>query len=428
MSILYLYGAGIILCLVFSNFFSMTEMTYSSCSTLRLENLAQEGDRRAKTAHYITSHFDNALSAILIGNNLANIAGSSLSTLFIMALFNLWGRSDYESYTWVATLGITVLVIIFGETIPKIVAKKNANRYALKWAFPIRALMIALFPLVWLVVGLVKLITKPLKPNLGAESAEEAVEELQSIIETAEDENVLDEETTELVQSAIDFQEISAYEAMTARVDMYAIDIEDDWENIISLVEESPYSRIPVYRERTDDIIGVLYLNQFLKALTDSADGRINLESLLMKPVFVYKTMKLPDVLSQLKKEKQHLAIVSDEYGGVLGVISMEDVLEEIVGEIWDEEDEIEEEVTELSEGSYTLDGYMTLYDFLELCGLREEDFDFESQTLGGWTVEMFGRFPEEGESFNFEGHKITVLKMDGRRVERILCEKTALS
>ena len=168
-----------------------------------------------------------------------------------------------------------------------------------------------------------------------------------------------------------------------------------------------------------DNIIGVLYLNRFLKALTD--DGRADIRKLLMPPCYVYKTMKLPQVLSQLRRAKQHLAVVSDEYGGTLGVVSMEDVLEQIVGEIWDETDTVEPEVVQRDQGEYELDGDMILDDFRELAGLSEEELEAESSTVGGWTVEMFGAFPQVGDSFEHEKLRITVLAMDGRRVERVL-------
>ena len=407
-----LYLAGILLCVILSGFFSGSEMAYSSCSSLRLEHLRDDGSKRAGVAARIADRFDDALSAILIGNNLVNIAASSLGTVLVVHL------TGGDSKVWLATLIITVIIIIFGETIPKITCKKNANRVAVRYAYPVRALMLILKPLVWLVVKAVGLLTRSLKGEED-EDAEEAVEELQSIIETAEDEEVLDEDQSELVQAAIEFDQISASEVMTARVDVCAIDIEDDWEEILSLVEEAPYSRLPVYEGSIDNIIGVLYLNHFLKAMTD--DGRADIRSLLMPPCYVYKTMKLPAVLSTLRKARQHLAIVSDEYGGTLGVLSMEDVLETIVGDIWDETDTVEQEVVLRSEGEYELDGDMVITDFLELLGIDEDSFEAESETVGGWTVESFGAFPQVGDSFRYENWEVTVLAMDGRRVEKVL-------
>lgn len=405
--------AGILLCLCLSNFCSASEMAFSSCNVMRLENARDDGSKRAKIAVYITEHFDDALSAILIGNNLANIGASSLASVAVILI------TGGDEYTWLATVILTALVIIFGETIPKISSKKNANRISLKNAYGVRTMMVIFYPLVWLVVSLIKLITMGMKPEKSDEDSDEAVEELQSIIETAEDEDVLDEDQSELVQAAIDFSETSAFEVMTARVDVQAIDIEDDWDDILSIVEDAPYTRLPVYEGSIDNVIGILYLNHFLKALTDN--GRADIRKLLMPPCYVYKTMKLPAVLNTLRKAKQHLAIVSDEYGGTLGVVSMEDVLEQIVGDIWDESDVVEQEVVQRKESEYELDGAMILSDFLELVGLREDDVDAESNTVGGWTLEMFGDFPKEGDSFTFKNLTVTVLSMDGRRVERVL-------
>ena len=404
--------AGILLCLILSGFFSGSEMAYSSCNIMRLEKLRDEGNKRALAALRITGRFDDALSAILIGNNLVNIAASSLASVLVILL------TQSDDYTWLATLVLTLSVIVFGETIPKITAKKNANRVALRNAYIIRGLMIVLSPVIWLVVMLIKLLTLGMKGETD-EPAEEAVEELQSIIETAEDEEVLDEDQSELVQAAIDFAEISASEVMTARVDVQAVDIDDEWEDILALIEEAPYSRLPVYEGSIDNIIGVLYLNHFLKAMTE--DGHADIRELLMPPCYVYKTMKLPAVLGQLRKARQHLAIVADEYGGTLGVLTMEDVLEQIVGEIWDETDTVEQEVVERASGEYELDGDMVIDDFLELLGIPEDEFEVESDTVGGWTVESFGAFPEVGDSFRYGDLTVTVLQMDGRRVEKVL-------
>ena len=412
---LFLVIVGIVLCVALSGFFSASEMAYSSCNTVRLEHMREDGSQRAALAVQITERFDDALSAILIGNNLVNIAASSLCSVLVILL------TGSDEKAWLATVIITVLIILFGETIPKISAKKSPNRLAVRNAYPVRILMIVLKPLIWLIVKLIELLTHRMKDDSG-DDQEEAVEELQSIIETAEDEEVLDEDQSELLQAAIDFSQIAASEVMTARVDVQAIDIDDDWSEILAIIEQAPYSRLPVYEDSIDNIIGVLYLNHFLKALTD--DGHADIRSLLMPPCYVYKTMKLPAVLNTLKRAKQHLAIVSDEYGGTLGVLSMEDVLEQIVGEIWDETDTVEQEVVRHSEDEYELDGDMVITDFLELLGLDEDSFEAESDTVGGWTVERFGDFPEPGDSFRYEDLELTVLAMDGRRVERVLVKR----
>jgi len=406
--------AGIALCICLSAFCSASEMALSSCNQLRLENAAEDGSKKAKTALRITERFDDALSAILICNNLANIGSSSMASVLVILILGS------DNYAWVSTVAITVLVIIFGETMPKIIAKKNANSIAERHAYPVRFLMLILKPLIWVVVKLIDLITMPLPERDSEESAEEAVEELHSIIETAEDEDVIDEDQSELVRSAIDFSETSVLEVMTARVDVTSIDIDDPWEDILAIIEEAPFSRIPVYEDSIDNIIGVLYLNHFLKALTDG--DRVNIRALLMPPCYVYKTTKLPAVLNQLRRAKQHLAVVTDEYGGTLGVVSMEDVLEEIVGDIWDETDTVEQEIVCRSEGEYELDGSMILSDMAELLDLNEEEMEAESDTVGGWTIERFGSFPSVGDSFEYENITLTVLEMsDGRRVDKVL-------
>lgn len=403
---------GIFLCLCLSAFCSASEMSYSSCSQIRLEGARDSGDKRGRLAVYIVEHFDNALSAILIGNNLANICSSSLASVAVILI------SGSDDYAWVSTVVLTLIVIIFGETIPKITAKQNANKLALKNSYPVRFMMIVFYPLVWLVVAVINLITRGMK-NEAADTPDEAVEELQSIIETAEDEAVLDEDQSELVQAAIDFSETSAMDVMTARVDVQAIDIEDDWDEILALVEDAPYTRLPVYEGGIDNVIGILYLNHFLKAMAD--DGHADIRKLLMPPCYVYKTMKLPAVLAQLRKAKQHLAVVTDEYGGMLGVVTMEDVLEQIVGDIWDESDTVAPEVVQHTDSEYELDGSMVLSDFLELVGVDEDEVEAESNTVGGWTLEMFGDYPAAGDSFTYRNLTVTVLSMDSRRVGRVL-------
>ncbi len=415
---IYLIVIAIILMVCLSAFFSGSEMALSSCNLLRMQNLREEGSRRAAVAVRILENFDYALSAILIGNNLVNIGASALVSVLVILM------SGNDKYTWIGTVILTIVIIIFGETIPKICAKKSANRLTLRIAYPIRALTVFLTPVIWVVVGLNWLLTFWMKEEKD-ENSEEAVEELHSIIETAEDEKVLDEDQSELVRSAIDFSEISAMDVMTARVDVVAIDIEDNWDEILAQIEKSNVSRMPVYEGSIDNIIGVLYLNRFLKAVAE--EGRPDIRSLLMPPCYVYKTMKLPAVLNQLRRAKQHLAIVTDEYGGTLGVLSMEDVLEQIVGDIWDDNDEVEPEVVERKEGEYELDGAMMLFEMEELLGLPEESIEAESNTVGGWTIECFGGFPQVGDSFEKDGLKVTVLEMsDGRRVDKVLVKRVS--
>lgn len=428
---LYLVIAGIIVCLCLSAFFSASEMAYSSCNSMRLESIKDDkgkGWKKAATAMKIVENFDQALSAILIGNNLVNIAASSMSSVLMIIVMTAAGLNP-DNYGWLSTLVITILVIIFGETMPKISAKRNATKIAMRNAPFVNFLMIVFKPIIWIVVKTIALITKPLKGEEDA-NQEESVEELQSIIETAEDEGIIDEDDSNLMQAAIDFADKSAMDVMTARVDVCAIDIEDSWKDTKATIDSSIYSRIPVYEGTIDNVIGILHLNKLFKTLAnieeqgkaiDEEEAPIDIRTLLMPPCYVYKTMKLPKVLNQLKGAKQHLAIVTDEYSGTLGVVSMEDVLEQIVGEIYDETDVVEPELVKHNDTEFEVDGGMPVADLLELAGINEDDFDANSNTVGGWTIESIGSFPNEGDSFTYRNMTIKVLKMDGMRVEKVM-------
>lgn len=409
-------AAGIVICICFSAFFSASEMAYSSCNRVRMENEAERGNKAASAVLKIIDSFDDTLGAILVGNNLVNIASSSLMSVFIILL------TGSDRLSWVGTIIITIAVIIFGETVPKITAKKNANSLALAFTGPIRFIGIIFKPVVKLTVLLIHLLTDHMKVQTQEESEDESVEELHQIIETAEDEGILDKDRTELIQAAIDFADVSASEAMTARVDMHALDIDDSLEDMLAFADKSPYSRLPVYEESIDNIIGTLSVRRLFLAVTEGEP--FNVRELLQPAVFVYKTMRLPAVLDALRESKQHLAIVTDEYSGTLGVITLEDVLEEIVGDIWDETDTIEEEVVVRGDDEIEVDGDMNIYDFIELMHENEEEFDFESDTVGGWVIEKLERFPNVGDTFDYNDFTVLVTAVDGRRVESILVKK----
>ena len=411
---IYVYIAVIVLCIFLSAFFSMSEMSFSSTNRVRLEHQAEEGDKKAKRALYITERFDDALSTILVGNNLVNIASSSVASVAVILLFG-------EQYASVATAIITVAVIVFGETVPKIIADKKATTLSRILSAPIYFLMVLLRPITFVVVKLVELLTKGLKGE-ATDEEEASVEELHTIIEKAEDEDVLDEDASELVSAAIDFAEIQASEVMTARVDITAIDIEDDWEKILEIVDQATYSRIPVFEGSIDHIIGVLSMNHFLKAMI--GNHQIDIRPLLMEPCYVYKTMRLPYVMQVLRTSRQHLAIVTDEYGGTAGVVSLEDVLETLVGDIWDDTDIVEEDIVEHANGIWEVDGDMQISDFAELLKWNEEELSIDSETVGGWCIEMLGHFPKTGDTFAYRDIDVTIMETDTRRVTAVSVKK----
>ncbi len=399
----------IVICIICSAFFSGSEIAYNSVNPLRLQKAADEGSKKAKLALNIYNKYEKFLSTILIGNNLVNIASSSVATVICISLFGEVGAAY-------ATLVMTVIILICGEITPKMVARSHAFDFATTAAYPVKLLMIITFPIVWLVGLLMKLLSH----LWGKDEEDEGfnAEELSNLIEIAETENVIDEERGDLLQSAIDFSDTSAQEILTHRVDMIAIDIDDPMDEIIATLESSPYSRIPVYEDSIDNIIGIVYLNHFYKKIVEEPD--FSLRDILIEVCFIHKSMKLPAVLSELKRRKTHIAVVTDEYGGTMGIVTMEDVLEQLVGDIWDETDEVVEDITEVAENTFEVDGDMSIYDFLDEVGLDSDDFEGDYTTVGGWAIESIGTFPSAGDSFEYENLTVTVVETEELRVTKL--------
>lgn len=409
---------GIALLILVSAFFSGTEIAFASANPARLKSKRQQKDSLSLSiAVKIVDDYDNMLGAVLIGNNLANIAASSIATLIVMDLLG-------EGYAWVATLVMTVLVLIFGEIIPKVLAKQFSEQFCAAVAIPIYALSLILKPITLVMTGLIGLLSKLWESSIADPDAV-SEDDFENIIDIVEDEGVLDEEQCDLLQNALDFDTVLAYEIITPRVDMDALDIRDPYETNIRKIEDSIYSRMPVYEDTPDNIIGILHLNHFYKEFVKGE--RVNIRSLLLPVTYVHKTMPLPDVLEKMKETKSHMVVVLDEYGGTMGILTMEDVLEQLVGEIWDESDEIEREFVCIDDTHFEADGDMRIYDFFDEFDIdidEDEDFEADSATVGGWTITMLDGEVDEGDSFTFENLRITVKKAEEHRVERIEVEK----
>lgn len=409
---------GIALLILLSAFFSGTEIAFASANPARLKSKRQQKDSLSLSiASKIVEDYENMLGAVLIGNNLANIAASSIATLIVMDLLG-------EGYAWVATLVMTVLVLIFGEIIPKVLAKQFAEQFCTAVAIPIYVLSLILKPVTLIMTGLIGLLSKLWESSIADPDAV-SEDDFENIIDIVEDEGVLDEEQCDLLQNALDFDTVLAYEVITPRVDMDAIDIRDPYETNIRKIEDYIYSRIPVYEDTPDNIIGILHLNHFYKEFVKGE--RVNIRSLLLPVTYVHKTMPLPDVLEKMKETKSHMVVVLDEYGGTMGILTMEDVLEQLVGEIWDESDEIEREFICIDDTHFEADGDMRIYDFFDEFDIdidEDEDFETDSATVGGWTITMLDGEVNEGDSFTFENLRITVKKAEEYRVERIEVEK----
>ena len=405
---------AIILLVLASAFFSSTEIAYASINTARLKSRRQEKDSLSLSlASKIADDYENTLSAILIGNNLANTASSALATVMVLKM---------ELPSWVATFAMTLIVLVFGEVIPKVLAKQLPEQFCIFSAIPIYTISVLLTPVTFIVSGLTKLCSFMWKENISDTDAV-SEDDFENIIDIVEDEGVLDEEQCDLLQNALDFDEVLAYEIITPRVDMDAIDIRDPYEINIKKINECIYSRMPVYEDTPDEIIGVLHLNRFYKEYVNG--DRVNIREMLHPVTYVHKTMPLPDVLEKMKETKSHLVVVLDEYGGTMGILTMEDVLEQLVGEIFDESDEVEREFECIDDTHFEADGDMRIYDFFDEFDLDIEDEESmeDTATLGGWVISMLEGDIEEGDSFTFENLVFTVKKADEKRIERISVE-----
>lgn len=399
-------GIVIGLLILCSSFFSCIETAFSCVSTARLKNEESKGNKKAKNALFITENFDKALTTILIGNNVVNLGCSSLATVLCMNIFQNFAAAISTGLT-------TILVLTFGEIIPKCIGKEKSEAVALNTAIILKGLMIVLTPLSFLFIAIKTGALKLL--NIRNDSPTVTEDELKYIIEHSENEGVLEEEESEMAQSALEFDEKSAFEVLTPRVDMLALDIDDDFETNKNKILTERYSRVPVYKENLDNILGILYTRDYLEELIDGKTPDIKL--LINDAFFTYKSRKLSALMNDLRKNQVNMAIVTDEYGGTLGIVTMEDLIEEIVGEIYDEDEDIEKEYTKLRENCYFVSGDLEFDQLLELTDREDFDNDTESHTVGGFIFEHMGRIPKEGDKFEIDGLSFEVYKVEERRI-----------
>ena len=398
-----------------SAYFSASEIAFNTANKMRLRRAAEEGSRTASVAHKIAENFTISLSTILVGNNLANIAVSTCTTLIVMNLF----PQNAGAASFIATLLVTVVILICGEIVPKVLAKQHADVVARIVAIPTRVLTVLVSPIVAIVMALLFVLRKLWGKDCGEDDPTVTEQELSSIIETIEEEGVIDEDQGELLQSALEFHDITVEKIMTPRINMTAFDV-DDQDALHALVSDAAqFSRIPVYEDSVDNIIGVMSLNRYYKACVGGQTP--NVRELLMKPLKFHKTMKLPAALARLREQKMHLAIVIDEFGGTLGVVTMEDILEELVGDIWDDTDVIVTECYPTGENTYEVSGEMNIEDCFDEVDFKcPEDFSCEYTTMGGWAVEMLEANPHVGDSFSYENLFVIVSAMDEERVTKL--------
>lgn len=403
----------IVILIILSAFFSSCEIAYSSVNKIKLKKKVSDGNKEATKAMEIVNNYSEALSTILIGNNLVNIAASSLATMVAVAYLG------EEMGSLLATIVATIVVLIFGEILPKALANKFSLKLTLLYVKPFKICRIIFFPITFLVTKFVKLISKIWTPKNIEVS--EIDEELNVITEELEEEGVIDEEDAELIISAIDFRDVTAHEIMIPRVDVFAIDIDDNQEDILKNEQIFRYSRVPVYEDTIDHVIGILNTTSLMKKILNGE--QIDLRSMLIEPMYVHKTKHISNILTKFKATNQHLAIVADEFGGFMGILTIEDIVEELVGDIFDETDEVILDYKELGENIYEVDGDMNIYDFFELVDYDDRDFESEYTTVGGWCTDMLEKFPEVGDTFEFANFTVTITEVEGMRVGKIKVE-----
>ncbi len=410
-----------IVCVGFSAFFSSSETAYTSVSRIRLKHASEDGDRQAQKALNLQQNFESLLSTILIGNNLVNIAASSIATLFFINLFPTYGAT-------IATVATTVILLLFGEITPKLIAKVYSEPVAKKVATPINLLMKIFTPFVWIFSQWQKFIRRII-PLTSNELISE--EELLSIVDEARLGGSIEKEEHKLVKAAIEFDDMDISAILTPRVDVIGFDINDTDAEIQALYVSSPFTRMVVYDEDVDNVVGTLHVKDFfryLDAKENNLDKYNSIHDLLTKPLLVPPTIALSDLLTSMQEAFTHIAVVVDEFGGMIGIVTMEDVLEELVGEIWDESDVVRTDIRKLKEpDTYLIQGTYSIDKLFELFHIKTDEV-WMSNTVNGFIIEQFEYIPENNEVLYYNDLKFTIVNALRQRVNEVVVERIPLS
>ena len=391
-------------CLILSAYFSATETAFSSANSTRLKTLAEKGSKKAKLACELLEHYDKLLSTILIGNNIVNILMASIGTV-------LFVRHYGDAGATISTVVVTVVVLVFGEISPKSVAKDCAERFAMFSAPILRVFLFVLTPLNFLFSLWKKLLAKVFRLNGESKMSQE---ELLMLVDEVQQDGSIDKNEGELLKNAIDFSEQQAQDILIHRVDLAALPITASKEEVAALFTETKYSRLLIYQDSIDHILGTVHQKDFYVGcgITEKP-----LEEIIVPPLFVLENEPISRLLKTLQKAKTHVAVVVDEYGGTCGIVTMEDILEELVGEIWDEHDEIEVFIRKTGANTFLVDAGM---DFDEFAAYFQLKTDSEMTSVSGWVMEQFGRVPESGERITAGPLDVLVTKVDNHRIEEI--------
>ncbi len=394
------------LLILMSSYFSATETAFSALNKARLKALAEKGNKRAGSTLALSEKYDRLLSTILVGNNAVNIALTAIATVFFIKIL-----SNEVTGTTVATVAVTVLVLIFGEISPKTLAKESPERFAMFSTPLIRFFIFILTPLTFIFSLWQKLLLKVFKVK---DDRKMTPDELLVLVDEVEEGGMIDAEESELLRSAIEFNEQEAVDILTPRVDVEGVSEDAKKEDIARVFTDTGFSRLPVYRESIDNIVGVVHQKDFYDGPKITSKS---LKEIMKPPVFVTPTMKISDILKILQQQKAHIAVVTDEFGGTLGIVTMEDILEELVGEIWDEHDEVVEEFTLLDDGSYRVSCNADLDEMFDYFDLDAEE---DQGSVGGWVLDQIGKIPDVGDTFDYENLHVTVTETDNQRVVAI--------
>ncbi len=394
----------IVILLIMSAIFSASEMAFSSVNKIRLKNYAAKGDKRAEKALKIAHAFDDALTAILIGNNVVNILSTSISTVLFTKMLG-------SSGVGVATAVMTVLVLIFGEITPKSYAKSHAESVALMMAEPLWFLVKIMTPIVFVF----KILQNAMKPKENQPTVTE--DELKFMIEEIEEQGVLEEQESDLVRSALEFDEITVDEILIPRVNIVAIERNESFNNIKELFLTEMYSRLPVYDKNLDSIIGVITNKNFFRLMNQNKE---DISEIIQDIIHLSDLKQISEALREMQKNKMHMAVVLDQYGGTKGIITMEDIIEELVGEIYDENDEIIDNFIEIDENEYEVSGELSISDMLENLDLPENEIESTGNTIGGWIMELLGHIASEGETAENGAFKMTVLSVKDQKIQKV--------
>lgn len=405
----------IVLMIMFSAFFSASETAISSVNRIRLKNMAENGNRGAARALKILGKYDKALTTILIGNNIVNITCSSIATVVCIAVVG----EQYGSL--VSTIVTTIVVLIFGEVMPKSIAKDHAEPIAIGVSAVISFLMLIFTPFSAFFILLKNGIAKLFRSK---ESVSVTEEELMAIIDEIEDEGVLEQQESNLVRSALQFDETTVDEIITPRVSVVSVDVNDSAKDVCDKFLSEQYSRMPVYEKTLDNIIGVINQKDFLKEYLAQGE-KLMIRDIVQETVYFPHMLRISEVLRTMQKKKCHMCVVLDQHGGTLGIVTMEDLLEELVGEIWDESDEVKSPITTVSENVFEVYGDVSLGNLRRFFEDREIDVEIESEahTVAGWVLELFGSIPKNGDVVRSERFVVTVLEAAELRVNKVRIE-----